>query len=41
MKGQWGREGFDCPELNDGDSRVECLWIRIAGRPTRQISWWK
>ncbi|KAK4809540.1 hypothetical protein QYF61_016972 [Mycteria americana] len=26
------RERFDCPELNDGDDRVECLWVRIGGK---------
>jgi len=23
------RECFDCLELDDGDDRVECLWVRI------------
>ncbi|KAM9590845.1 uncharacterized protein ACIBXB_005894 [Morphnus guianensis] len=35
------RECFDCLELDDGDERVECLWVRIGERPTRQISWWE
>jgi len=35
------RESFDCLELDDGDDRVECLWVRVGGRPTRQISWWE
>ena len=26
------RECFDCLELNDGDDRVECLWVRIRGK---------
>lgn len=26
------RECFDCLEFNDGDDRVECLWIRIRGK---------
>jgi len=25
-------ECFDCLELDDGDERVECLWIRIKGK---------
>ncbi|KAF1483971.1 Aprataxin and PNK-like factor, partial [Eudyptula minor novaehollandiae] len=29
------RECFDCLELNDGDSRVECLWIRIRGKASK------
>ena len=23
---------FDCLELDDGDERVECLWVRIRGK---------
>ncbi|GAB0204048.1 hypothetical protein GRJ2_002870400 [Grus japonensis] len=26
------RECFDCLELDDGDNRVECLWVRIRGK---------
>ncbi|PKU34569.1 mitochondrial fission process protein 1 [Limosa lapponica baueri] len=26
------RECFDCLELNDGDERVKCLWVRIRGK---------
>lgn len=22
------RECFDCPELGNGDNRIECLWVR-------------
>jgi len=35
------RECFGCPELDYGDDRVECLWVRIKGKPTRWISWWE
>jgi len=35
------RESFDCLELDDGDERVECLWVRIRGKAIRQISWWE
>lgn len=30
--GEYIRERFDCLELNDGDDRVECLWVRIRGK---------
>ncbi|KAK4810800.1 hypothetical protein QYF61_008773 [Mycteria americana] len=26
------RDGFDCLELDDGDERVECLWVRVRGK---------
>lgn len=26
------REGLDCLELQDGDDKVECLWVRIRGK---------
>ncbi|GAB0206513.1 hypothetical protein GRJ2_003116900 [Grus japonensis] len=29
------RECFDCLELNDGDDRVECLWVRIRGKANK------
>ena len=29
------RECFDCLELNDGDDRVECLWVRIKGKANK------
>ena len=29
------RECFDCLELNDGDNRVGCLWVKIRGRANR------
>ncbi|GAB0208671.1 hypothetical protein GRJ2_003332800 [Grus japonensis] len=29
------KECFDCLELNDGDDRVECLWIRIRGKANK------
>ena len=29
------RECFDCLELNDGDDRVECLWVRIKGKASK------
>ena len=29
------RECFDCLELNDGDNRVECLWVRIRGKANK------
>jgi len=32
------RECFDHLELDYSDNRVECLWVRTRGRPTKQIS---
>ncbi|PKU32378.1 mitochondrial fission process protein 1 [Limosa lapponica baueri] len=29
------RECYECQELNDGDNRVECLWVRIRGRANK------
>ncbi|GAB0183530.1 hypothetical protein GRJ2_000818300 [Grus japonensis] len=29
------KECFDCLELNDGDNRVECLWVRIRGKANK------
>lgn len=29
------REGFDYLEFNDGNNRVECLWVRIRGKAKR------
>ncbi|KAK4820693.1 hypothetical protein QYF61_003613 [Mycteria americana] len=29
------RECLDCLELNDGDDRVECLWVRIRGKANK------
>ncbi|GAB0209002.1 hypothetical protein GRJ2_003365900 [Grus japonensis] len=29
------KECFDCLELNDGDNRVECLWVRISGKANK------
>lgn len=34
-----GGKYFDYPELNDGHNRVQCLRVRIRGRPTQKISW--
>lgn len=34
-------ECFGCLELNDSDGRIVCLWVRIRGRLTKQISWWE
>ena len=28
-------EWFDCLDLDDGDSRVECLWIKITGKTNK------
>lgn len=41
-----GKEGevsecFDCLELDASDKKVVCLWLKIRGRPTRQIFWWE
>ena len=33
-------ECFDCLELNNGNDKVECLWVRVGGRPIRETSWW-
>lgn len=27
--------GFDCLEFNNGNDRVECLWLRIRGKANR------
>ena len=29
------RECFDCLELNDGNDKVECLWVRIRGKANK------
>ncbi|PKU41370.1 adaptin ear-binding coat-associated protein 1 [Limosa lapponica baueri] len=29
------REGYECRELIEGNSRVECLWVRIRGRASK------
>ncbi|GAB0206524.1 hypothetical protein GRJ2_003118000 [Grus japonensis] len=29
------RECFDCLELDNGDERVECLWVRIRGKTNK------
>jgi len=29
------RECFDCVELDDGDDRVVCLWVRIRGKANK------
>ncbi|PKU47386.1 adaptin ear-binding coat-associated protein 1 [Limosa lapponica baueri] len=29
------REGYECQELIEGNSRVECLWVRIRGRANK------
>ncbi|PKU29997.1 hypothetical protein llap_19699 [Limosa lapponica baueri] len=29
------REGYECQELIEGNSRVECLWVRIRGRASK------
>ncbi|GAB0178841.1 hypothetical protein GRJ2_000349400 [Grus japonensis] len=29
------RECFDCLELDDGDDRIECLWVRIRGKANK------
>ena len=29
------RECFDCLEIDDGDERVECLWVRIRGKANK------
>ena len=26
------KESFDCLELDDGDDRVECLWVRVRAK---------
>lgn len=26
---------FNCLELNDGDDRIKCLWVRIRGRASK------
>ncbi|KAJ7422338.1 1-acyl-sn-glycerol-3-phosphate acyltransferase delta [Pitangus sulphuratus] len=35
------RECFDCLELDNGDERVMCFWVRSRGKPARQISCWE
>ena len=34
------RECFDIVELASGSDKVESLWVRIRGGPTRRTSWW-
>ncbi|GAB0178246.1 maestro heat-like repeat-containing protein family member 7 [Grus japonensis] len=29
------RECFDCIELNDGDDKVKCLWVRMKGKANK------
>ena len=29
------RECFDCLELDDGNDRVECFWVRIRGKANK------
>jgi len=29
------REHFNCLELDDGDDRVECLWVRMRGKANK------
>ena len=31
----YAREGFDSLELDDGNYRVECLWVRIRGKANK------
>ncbi|KAK4813827.1 hypothetical protein QYF61_001831 [Mycteria americana] len=31
------REGLDSLELDDGDDRVECLWVRIRGKANKAV----
>ncbi|GAB0180245.1 hypothetical protein GRJ2_000489800 [Grus japonensis] len=31
----YSRVCFDCLELDDGDERVECLWVRIRGKTNK------
>lgn len=31
------REYFGCPRISSSDGRVECLWVGIRGRTTRQV----
>lgn len=28
-------ESFDCLDLNNGDDRDECLWVRIRGKANK------
>lgn len=35
----YAREFFDPAELNADNAKVGSLWVRIRGRPTRQINW--
>jgi len=31
------RDCFNCLELNEGDNRVHCLWVRITGKAKADI----
>ena len=33
------RECIDCLEFSVVSEKAECLWVKIRGRPTKQISW--
>ena len=35
------RESFDVVEFAAVDDKVESLWVRIRGAPTRWTSWWR
>lgn len=35
------RECFDCWELKGSVDKVECLWVRIRGRLTKETPWWE
>lgn len=32
---------LDCLEVNDSGDSIQCLWERMVGRLTRQISQWE
>lgn len=34
-------ECFDCFEINDGDNRVECLWVLVKGKVNKEDVMWE
>lgn len=39
-EGLYVRECLNTVELNAGTNKVESMWVKIRGRPTRLTTWW-
>ena len=35
------KDCFDVEELGVGNDKVECLWVRMGGKPVGETSWWR